>query len=113
MLVNMTNYMSRMDGQRGKPLVYIDFIETAPWNVKDFMPEPPRYQVVGTRLIEAAVRFSMDEGFGGRIGLHALPQAEYFYEKICKMTRVEIDQQYENLCWFELTATNAKKLLEE
>lgn len=111
MLVNLTNHVSRMDGQQGKPLVYVDYIETAPWNVKDLMPEPPRYSSVGVRLIEAAIRCSLEEGFGGRIGLHALPQAERFYEKTCEMTRGEIDRQYENLFWFELTAANAKKFL--
>ncbi len=111
MLVNTTNYASRMDGQRGKHLVYVDFLEAAPWNVKDLTPEPPRYKAVGSRLIEAAIRFSLAEGFGGRVGLHALPQAEYFYEKTCEMTRGEIDQQHENLFWFELTAANAKKFL--
>ena len=112
MLVNTTNYVSRMDGQLGKPLVYVDYLESAPWNLKDLTPDPPRYQGVGIRLIEVAVRFSLEEGFGGRIGLHALPQAEYFYEKICKMTRGEIDRQYHDLVWFELTAADAKKFVE-
>jgi len=30
MLVNTTNHVSRLKGQRGKPLVYVDYIETAP-----------------------------------------------------------------------------------
>ena len=63
------------------------------------------------RLMEAAVRFSLVEGFGGRVGLHSLPQSEPFYENVCRMTRGEIDQQYENLRWFELAANDVKKFL--
>ncbi len=110
MLVNTTNCVSRLAGTRGKPLVYVDYIETAPWNLKEFTTQP-RYGGVGVRLIEAAVRFSLDEGFGGRVGLHSLPQSEPFYENVCAMTRGEIDQQYEKLRWFELTAINVKKFL--
>ena len=110
MLVNTTNHVSRLAGQKGKPLVYVDYIETAPWNLKEFTTQP-RYGAVGVRLIEAAVRFSVDEEFGGRVGLHSLPQSEKFYEKTCAMTRGEIDLQYEKLCWFELTANNVKKFL--
>jgi hypothetical protein len=62
-------------------------------------------------LIEAAIRFSLNEGFDGRVGLHSLPQAESFYENVCGMTRGELDPLYEGLRWFELTSTNAKKFL--
>ncbi len=110
MLVNTTNCASRLAGTRGKPLIYVDYIETAPWNLKEFTSQP-RYGGVGVRLIEAAVRFSLKEGFGGRVGLHSLPQSESFYENVCGMTRGEIDQHYENLRWFELTAVNGKKFL--
>jgi hypothetical protein len=110
MLVNTTNFASRMESQRGKPMVYVDYIEAAPWNVKELTAEP-RYGGVGIRLIEAAIRYSLTEKFGGRIGLHSLPQSEHFYEKTCGMTRGEIDQRVEGLRWFELTAANAKKFL--
>ena len=110
MLINTTKCESRLIGQRGKPLVYVDYIETAPWNLKMFTPRP-KYGGVGVRLIEAAVRFSVSEGYEGRIGLHSLPQSEHFYESVCGMTRGEIDLHYEKLCWFELTANNVKKFL--
>jgi hypothetical protein len=109
MLVNTIN-SSRLQDQKGKPLVYIDYIESAPWNAKEFHPTP-YYGGVGVRLIEASIRFSLSEGFGGRVGLHSLPQSEQFYEKTCGMTRGEIDLRYEGLRWFELTTTNAKKFL--
>lgn len=112
MLVNTTNQVARQGSDRGKPLVYVDYLESAPWNLKDFTPEPPRYGAVGVRLIEAAVRFSQAEGFAGRVGLHSLPQSESFYEDTCLMTRGELDQFGDySLLWFELTATSAVKFL--
>lgn len=110
MLVNTINFASRLQDQRNKPLVYVDYIEAAPWNTKK-LTSSPRYGAVGKRLIEAAIRFSFVEEFGGRIGLHSLPQSEQFYENACGMTRGEIDLRYESLRWFELTEVNAKKIL--
>jgi hypothetical protein len=109
MLVNTIN-TSRLQNQKGKPLVYVDYIEVAPWNLKDLIRNP-RYGAVGVRLIEAAIRFSLEEGFGGRVGLHSLPQAESFYENSCGMIRVGIDRSYQDLCWFEITEVNAKIFL--
>lgn len=108
MLVNTIN-VSRLENQKNKPLIYIDYIEVAPWNLNTSISV--RYAAVGVRLIEAAIRFSFKEGFDGRIGLHSLPQAESFYENVCGMTRGERDSLYEGLSWFELTTTNAKKFL--
>lgn len=34
MLVNTINFASRLQDQRNKPLVYVDYIEAAPWNTK-------------------------------------------------------------------------------
>lgn len=110
MLVNTTNHVCRLDSQRGKPLVYVDYIEAAPWNLKELTPTP-RYGGVGIRLMEAAVRFSLAEGFSGRVGLHSLPQSEWFYENVCQMTRGDLDSHYEGLCWFELAASNVKSFL--
>ena len=112
MLVNTTNVVSRLTGQKGKPLVYVDYIESAPWNAK-VLTDAPRFSGVGPRLIEAAVRYSMKEGFAGRVGLHSLPQSEDFYERTCRMIRGEIDPKYEGLRWFELTALGVKKFLGE
>ena len=110
MLVNTTNAVSRATGHRGKPLVYVDYVEVAPWNAKA-LTESPRFGGVGARLIEAAVRYSIEEGFAGRVGLHSLPQSEDFYGRTCRMTRGEIDMKYEGLRWFEFTGLGAKEFL--
>ena len=79
----------------------MDYLEVAPWNVKlisEALGHPPRLRAVGSRLIEAAVRLSIDEGFKGRLGLHSLPESEAFiYTPVCGMTPFGKDAQKEDL----------------
>lgn len=112
MMVNTSSYVARLAPDRRKPLVYVDYLESAPWNLHGLVDEP-RFGAVGVRLFEAAVRFSLAEGFSGRVGLHALPQAEDFYRRTCQMTRVEPDPNVQGLWWFELTAGQALAFLGE
>ena len=112
MMVNTASYSARLAPDQCKPLVYVDYLESAPWNLQGMVAEP-RYGAIGTRLFEAAVRFSLSEGFGGRVGLHALPQAEDFYGRVCQMARVERDSNVEGLWWFELTVQKARTFLGE
>jgi hypothetical protein len=112
MMVNTASCVARLEPDRRKPLVYVDYLESAPWNLQGLVDEP-RFGAVGVRLFEAAVRFSLTEGFGGRVGLHALPQAEDFYGRACQMTRVEPDPNVQGLWWFELTAEQARAFLGE
>lgn len=103
MMVSLASQLARLPPDKDKPLVYVDYVESAPWNVKGLADGPPRYGAVGTRLMEAAVQLSHEEGFAGRVGLHALPQANKFYEQTCGMTPVGLDPKCQNLCWYELT----------
>jgi hypothetical protein len=98
--------------QAGKPLVYVDYLEVAPWNRPE-LGTKPRLRGVGTALITAVVALSEDEGFKGRIGLHSLPQADDFYRRRCGMTDLGPDQAYQNLRYFEMTAEQARSFLEE
>jgi|HubBroStandDraft_5_1064220.scaffolds.fasta_scaffold14977_1 hypothetical protein len=104
----------RLPEQQGKPLVYIDYIEAAPWNIKQLM-EPlgkrQQFRSVGTRLFEAAVLQSDEEGFKGRLGLHSLPGSEGFYVKECGMTPVGRDPHKQNLLWCEFTPEQAHRYL--
>lgn len=61
----------------------------------------------------AAIAFSEQEGFKGRIGLHSLPQAENFYRDRCGMIDLGPDATYQNLRYFEMTPDQAKAFLEE
>ena len=88
MMVSTIARRSRIANQTGKPVLYIEYIESAPWNLTG-MVEKPRYSGVGIALLEAAIQFSMEEGFGGRLSLHSLPQSEPFYQRY--MTDLGID----------------------
>lgn len=102
---------AREPSQAGKPIVYLDYLEVAPWNRPEF-GAPPRLRGVGSALIAAAVALSEDEGFKGRIGLHSLPQADTFYAKI-GMTDLGPDPAYQNLRYFEMTVAQARAFLEK
>ena len=103
---------ARAPDEVGKPLVYIDYLEAAPWNRPE-LGSPARLRGVGTALITASVTLSFDEGFKGRIGLHSLPQADAFYRDRCGMTDLGPDPAYQNLRYFEFTPGQAGKFLEE
>lgn len=110
MMINLARHAAVLDSDAGKPLVYIDFIENAPWNLKSLVDEP-RYLGIGIRLFEAAVMLSTNEGFHGRVGLHSLPPSEPFYERTCGMTKLDSDPDKEDLAYFELSRASAAAFL--
>ena len=88
-------------------VVYVDFIEAAPWNRREpadrnvSVVQTPRYSGVGTLLLAEAVRMSMGRTANGRVGLHSLPSAEEFYSIRCGMTCLGPDPAYHDLAYFE------------
>jgi GNAT superfamily N-acetyltransferase len=112
MLVDTTMQRCRLDEQKGKNIVYVSFVESAPWNRKELF-DPPRYRGIGTILIRAAIELSQDEGFKGRIGLHSLPQANAFYANTCGMTDLGADKDYQDLRYFEMTSKEAEAFIEK
>jgi len=111
MRVDLTKF-ARVPAEDGKPLVFVDYLEVAPWNRPE-LGHAPRYRGVGTALVTAAVALSEQEGFKGRIGLHSLPQADAFYRDRCCMTDLGPDSSCQNLRYFEMTPEQARKFLEE
>ena len=112
MMTKSAGYFTRLDPDKGKPLLYLDYLEVAPWNW--VIPQINRagfYKTVGSTLFWRAVHQSEEEGFHGRLGLHALPQAEPFYEKVCRMTPIGRDASKQNLLYFELTRQQAAGFL--
>lgn len=112
MMTRTVGHYSRLDDDSGKPLVYIDFLEAAPWN----WPIAPinqqrRFKGVGVTLMREAVKQSVGEGFHGRVGLHALPQAERFYREVCGMTAFEPGPGGGPLVYFEFARAQAKRFL--
>ena len=60
-----------------------------------------------------AILQSIDEGFGGRIGLHSLPRAEKFYQEEWGMKSLGPDPKYDGLIYFEMTAERAAEFLSQ
>ena len=109
MMLSTIHRQSRWRGQEGKPAIYIEYIESAPWNLPP-LAESPKFAGIGTRLLEAAINFSLDEGCAGRLALHSLPQSETFYRRY--LTEVAIDPvSGGSLTYFEMTADQANEFL--
>jgi hypothetical protein len=102
MIVN-TLKSARLQSQAGKSMIYIDYLEVAPWNQRTFRDDVPRFRAVGSVLMRAAIEFSFNEGFKGRVGLHSLPQANNWYANSCGMVDLGPDPSYQNLRYFEMT----------
>lgn len=105
LLLDLTG-TARLPSQVGKPLVLVEYLETAPWNNPDFQ-QPKRFGGVGTHLMRAAFERSIDEGFRGRIGLKSLPQAEEFYRDRCSITDLGPDPTEPQMRYFEATEAQA------
>ena len=97
---------AKLEEQFGKPIVYVELVATAPWNRKQIQ-SPPAYIGVGRIFMLASIELSRELGFCGRIGLHALSEAELFYER-CGFTRMGNDSSHQNLCYFEGTEEQAE-----
>ncbi|MGD2184450.1 GNAT family N-acetyltransferase [Lusitaniella coriacea] len=83
----------------GERIVYIVALATAPWNRRSIR-QPPEFKAVGTALLLYARQRSVELGYAGRVGLHALPEAERFYERQ-NMANYGADEEQENLTYFE------------
>jgi hypothetical protein len=97
MMLEVSNYYSK--NTRQQKIIYVDFLSTAPWN-RISLKNPPDYKGVGLTLLSFAKQRSRELGYGGRVGLHALPKAENFYQTR-GMKNFGIDSEKENLVYFE------------
>jgi len=111
MRIDVAGKRCRIASQKGLDLVYVDYLEIAPWNWEGPYFDPPRYRGVGTVLLRAAIETSLAEGFKGRIGLHSLPQSTIFYER-CGLTNCGPDPASQwKLPYFEMTPENTQAFL--
>lgn len=114
MLTKSATHVSQLNDDVGKPLIYIDYLEVAPWNWPiEEIGQKRRYGAIGSIFVKAAIELSAAEGFHGRIGLHSLPQAEGFYESVFTMTRGDADPNKQNLVYFELSRKNAELIISQ
>lgn len=104
MLVDLTRF-ARLDPHKGRELVYIELLASAPWNRYGTVADP-KYKGAGRILIATAISLSVHEGFEGRIGLHSLYQAESWYREEAGFTDVEFDH-LKKMRYFEMTAVQA------
>src|SRR5262249_55773345 len=111
MILETTRRRCRIESQKGKNLVYVEYIENAPWNREQLLFNPPRYKGVGSILIRAAIETSKSEGFKGRVGLHALPQSNGFYAEKCRMTDMGPDSHYQDMHYFEMTSEQSEEFI--
>lgn len=105
MIADLVSHKCEILSQKNKDLVYIEYAESAPWNQGGKWYPPKRYKLVGSVLVGAAINLSIQEGLRGRIGLHALPQANDFYLK-CGMTDLGFDTA-KKMNYFEMTEAQA------
>ena len=111
MMITDLTHRSQLEPKQGSHLVYIEYLETAPWNRKEIQSQDARFSGCGSIMLRAAIELSKEEGFQGRVGLHSLPQANNFYANHVGMTDLGIDKDYQNLRYFELTPDQAEAYL--
>ncbi len=93
---------SEQHGSRitGHPLLYLEYLAVAPWNRPD-VGRPRRFSGCGFSLLKFAAERSQALGYGGVLGLHALPGSHPFYSG-AGMKDFGPDPQEDGLHYFEL-----------
>lgn len=108
MMVSGKPRKGRLPEQLDQQLLYVEFIETAPWNFDGYVGEHKRFAGIGNAFLRYAVSKSVELGYGGRFSLHSLPQSESFYRKY--MTDCGPDFEYNDLFYFEIGQEEAIRL---
>ena len=102
------NHLALVSPDVGKPLVYVDYLEVAPWNWTVEKLQARKFKAAGAALLRAAIEQSYAKEWDGRVGLHALPQATSFYVRQ-GFQFVKNDPSKHNLPYYELSAAEAFK----
>jgi hypothetical protein len=110
MMISTLAVEGRLPVHKGKPVLYVKYIESAPWNLKGYVGAGARFGGIGISLIRAAIAVSVEEEFRGRIALHSLPQSESFYGRF--MEDLGIDPDVGKLRYFEMSEARALKFME-
>jgi hypothetical protein len=108
------NKASRIPGTIGESIVYVDYLQSAPWNGKRKWRPNRQFGGLGTLMLQVAIQLSLEleleVDFDGRVGLHSLSQSEDFYRSR-QLTEFWRDPDYQGLCYFEMTLSQAANLL--
>lgn len=105
-------HVCHLPEQKGERLVYVQYIEAAPWNIP-FLAKRKQFKYAGTRLLQTAVQFSIEMGYNGRIGLHSLPSAESYYANKVGMRQTQRIAMKDTLNYFELSKYQVDTFLGE
>ncbi len=73
MMIVDVSRISKLNEQGGKFLVYVDYVQSAPWNKSDGVESMKKFKRCGTVTIKKAIQYSLLLQREGRIGLHSLP----------------------------------------
>lgn len=108
MLVTAGRVMKCDKGDR-PPLVYVNFLEVAPWN----RPGAPErlFNGLGPILLRMACDLSVQRGYEGRVGLHSVAAAQTFYSRM-GFRSLDCPNEYNEL-YFELDPGGAHALLSD
>jgi hypothetical protein len=101
MMVALVPQPSRKLGREDQPVLYIEYLDIAPWNLPEYAGEHARYRRVGISLLAVAVEMGVVLGCERRLALRSLPNSRLFYEQV-GFERIGFDES-ENLDWFELS----------
>lgn len=108
MVTRSKNHVALLAPDIGKPIVYVDFLEVAPWNWTIDKIQNRKFKASGPVLLRAALEQSYAKGWDGRVGLHALPQAASFYLGQ-GLQFVKNDPAKQDLPYYEISAAEALK----
>ena len=112
-LVDSVTHRCQLDSQRDKNLLYVDYIETAPWNWSvPHIGVVRRFKGLGNILMRRVIQRSFELGFKGRVGLNALPQANDFYGARLGMSCIKATK-IDDLDYFELSEVSALELIKK
>jgi hypothetical protein len=100
MMVALSPQTCRLPGSTHNSLLYVEYLETAPWNQKAYAGPKTRFVGVGSCLLDVAIDMSIAHKCEGRLGLHSLPDARTFYASQGFQTMGE--DPAEQLDYFEL-----------
>lgn len=108
MMLAVVPQASRQEGRDRDCILYVEFLEAAPWNQPEYAGAKAQYKGIGISLLSCAVERSMEAGCGGAIGLHSLSTAEAFYGRL-QFDDLGFDA-VEGYRYFELSAKAAQIL---
>ena len=87
LMISLAPVPARNPEAANQEVLYVEYLETAPWNQRAYAGANIRYWNIGTCLISEAIGISQRHRCDGRLGLHSLTQSRGFYH----------DQGFENL----------------